>query len=121
MGTRCCVGCDKRSAVAPRRRAAWCDSASLVTPYALYPLPSRLQLSLGDLQRAQKTHRLVHGLFAFGLGNAVGDDAGAGLDVRGLPLQHQSPQSDARIHVAAEVDVADRAAVWPAAVRFQLV
>src|SRR5262249_12588394 len=29
------VGCDKRSAVAPSPRQAWCDCASLVTPYGI--------------------------------------------------------------------------------------
>ena len=57
----------------------------------------------------------------FAGGDAVGDDAGAGLDVGRFILDDQRTQSDAGVHIASIVDVADGAGVRAAAVRLQLV
>src|SRR5581483_5638872 len=83
-----------------------------------HPWPGS-QLRLGDLQRPQQAHRLVHRLLVLARRDAVGDDAGAGLHVGRLAEDDHRPQRDAGVHVPAEVDVADRAAVGPAAVRLQ--
>ena len=79
------------------------------------------ELRLGDLDRLEQALGLVQRLLVLGAGDAVVDDAAAGLDVGGLALEDQGPQGDAGVHVAGEVDVADGAGVGPALGRLDLV
>ena len=72
------------------------------------------KLGLGDLDRLEQPRALLTVSSYSDAGDAVVDDAAAGLDVGRLALDDQGPQGDARVHVAGEVDVADRAGVGPA-------
>ncbi len=75
----------------------------------------------GDFDGLEQAAGFVERFLIFGGGLAVGDDARAGLNVGLVALHDDRAESDASIHVAGEIDVADGAGVWPAAVGFQLV
>src|SRR5215217_936389 len=88
----------------PVGSVARCDAhAPVRSPELPEPLRRR--------DRRQHRPRLVPGLRLLGGGIAVGHDAGAGLHVRPPLVQHRRPDGDRHIHVAAGVDVADRARV----------
>src|SRR3546814_17829932 len=72
--------------------------------------------SSSDLQGAC----LVPALLVLGLRLAIGDQAGAGLDVHRAVLHHRGAQRDAGIHRAAGAEVADAADVDATPVRLQL-
>src|SRR5207253_1003733 len=74
-----------------------------------------------DLHRLEHGLGLVHRLLVLAGGDRIGDDAGAGLDVKLAVLPDDGAQGDASVHVAGEVDVADGAAVGSAARRLDLV
>ena len=50
---------------------------------------------------------------------AVGDDAGTGLDVDGVPLHDHRANGDTGVHAAIVAEVADRAGVEAAPFPFQ--
>ena len=50
---------------------------------------------------------LTEGLFVLGTGDAVGDETSTRLHVSFIALHDESPQGDAGIHVAGEVEIAD--------------
>ena len=85
----------------------------LTAGYALLPSASSMAFS--------SPRALLSVSLLFAGGHAVGHDAGAGLDVGLVVVDDEGSQGDAGVHVAGEIDVADRAGIGAAAVRLQLV
>src|SRR5690242_4626250 len=80
-----------------------------------------LELCFGHFQSPQEALRLVERFLTLHFWNAVGDNAGACLEIDGLALEDQSAQPNARVHVAAEVDVTDGPSVRTSPRRLQLI
>ena len=71
------------------------------------------ELRLGDLDCLQEPPCLAHGFFVLTSGIAVVNHATPGLDVGRLSLNDHGPKRDAGVHIAGEIDVADRPAIRP--------
>ncbi len=74
----------------------------------------------GAFDGADDGSGLVTALFVLGLGNGVGDDAGAGLNVALVTVEEEGADGDTAVEVAAEVGIDDGAAVDAAADGFHL-
>src|SRR6478609_3512454 len=66
-------------------------------------------------------HGFVDAFLVFGFGGAVGDDAGAGLDVGFAVLEDDGAEGNAGVAVAVEAEVADGAGVDAAFAFFEAV
>src|SRR5688500_167546 len=74
--------------------------------------PGLLTISLArDLDRGQDRLGLVHALLVLGVRAAVGDDAGARLDVDGVALGDQGSNGNGEVEVARIGQISDGAAV----------
>ena len=82
---------------------------------------------IGRASQAGKTHGLIGGaeqglglvdaFLMLVFGNAVGDDAGAGLDIHLAVLDDGGAQHDAGVHVAIGGEIADAAGIDAALAR----
>src|SRR5947209_3164109 len=74
-----------------------------------------------NFNRFQEPASFIERFLVLALGQAIGDDPRADLNIGVVPLHDERAERDARVHVAGIVDVADGAGIGSAAMRLQLV
>ena len=106
-----------RPPAAPLSAAPAAVLVSVAVPGSAAPGAVRPGLSPArrELDRPAQRRRLVLGLLELPLGDAPGDDPGAGVDVGLAAAEDRAADRDRRVEVAVVAEVADGAAVQPAA------
>src|SRR5262249_30313743 len=109
-----------------RVRARWSGRAHLLSGRrrrrSRHETRSRdVSLSRLWIEHLEHGPRLGKGFVVFGVGVAVGDDSAANLKARAISLDENRADSDIELARAAAAQIADRAGIDAAAIRFQLV